>query len=70
LWSYLSRAYLDLQQLRIACQARLRKMREQGVPEEVCTLMEDYYLTLKEEEKKPSRQNRGTTKGSPALRVG
>jgi len=51
LWSYLSRAYLDLQQLRIACQARLRKMREQGVPEEVCTLMEDYYLTLKEEEK-------------------
>jgi len=52
MWSYLSRAYLDLQQLRIACQARLRKMREQGVPEEVCTLiMEDYYLTLKEEEK-------------------
>jgi len=40
-------------------------MREQGVPEEVCTLMEDYYLTLKEEEKNLLARITERLKGHP-----
>jgi len=52
MWRYLARAYLDLQHLRIACEARIRKMREQNVPEKILAIMENYHQTLRREEKK------------------
>jgi len=50
MWSYLARAYLDLQHLRMACEARLRKLYKDA-PEAVKTIMQDYHLALKNEEK-------------------
>jgi len=50
-WRYLARAYLDLQHLRIACEARIRKMRERDVPEKILAIMENYYQTLRREER-------------------
>jgi hypothetical protein len=56
-WRYLARAYLDLQHLRIACEARLRKLREiKNAPEIVKHIMEDYHHALLEEEKTFLRQ--------------
>jgi len=51
-WRYLARAYLDLQHLRMACWARMRKMSEAGnVPEDVMKIMSSYYKMLLTEEK-------------------
>jgi len=49
-WSFLARAYLDLQHLRMACESRLRKM-PKDTPKEIRTIMEDYHEMLKKEEK-------------------
>ena len=49
-WKYLARCYLDLQHLRMACEARLRKLSPK-VPATVRRVLEDYYLALKNEEK-------------------
>ena len=50
-WKYLCRAYLDLQQLRMSCYHRLRKMKEAKAPQWLIQIMEDHYQTLKAEEK-------------------
>jgi len=52
MWRYLARAYLDLQHLRIACEARIRRMREQKVPENILEIMENYSQALRREERR------------------
>lgn len=47
----MARCYIDLQQLRIAAEARLRKLRERGAPDEVVALMDEYRRRLAGEEK-------------------
>ena len=43
----LARAYLDLQHLKITCEARLRRIREQKVLENILAMMERYYQALR-----------------------
>jgi len=50
-WKHLCRFYLDLQHLRTACEARIRKMEEESVPDELIALMKHYASSLKKEEK-------------------
>jgi len=63
-WRYLSRAYLDLQHLRMACEARIRRMGEDA-PEEVKTIMRDFCLALKNEEKELLTRITEQLKGHP-----
>jgi hypothetical protein len=63
-WRYLARAYLDMQHLRIACEARLRKM-DPKTPEAVKRIMEDYYMALKDEEKQFLKQVAEQLKNHP-----
>ena len=49
-WRYLARCYLDIQQLRMACEARLRRL-PGGCPEEIKLIIERHYDALKREEK-------------------
>ncbi len=52
-WHFLARCYLDLQHLRMACEARLRKLREKSnVPEFVMKILNDYHDALEAEEKR------------------
>jgi len=63
-WKYLARAYLDLQHLRMACEARIRKMGK-DVPEDVKAIMDEYHQMLKREEKNFLKRLTGKLKEHP-----
>lgn len=63
-WRFLARCYLDLQHLRMACEARLRRLGE-GTPEPVRRILEGYHRALRVEERRFLREVSEELEGHP-----